>query len=192
MSEVFEAQHRGLDLCVQRLSSSLYGLVDAALVSEDGHLPTLAIDSFLMEVHVISIISSARWLLSLAADVDANLLLQSPRTNREEDLQQHLNEIEKLQQQLQQEAAEGRLPFPTIVQQQQQQQVKEQQAQQQHAQQQLVVNEEQQQQHSAQQQLQQQPQQQLLQQQQQQQQQQEQLLLQQQQQQQQEQLLLQQ
>ncbi|CDJ70308.1 hypothetical protein, conserved [Eimeria necatrix] len=189
MSEVFEAQHRGLDLCVQRLSSSLYGLVDAALVSEDGHLPTLAIDSFLMEVHVISIISSARWLLSLAADVDANLLLQSPRRNREEDLQQHLKEIEKLQQQLQQEAAEGSLPFPTIVlqqqQQQQQQQVKEQRAQQQQAQQQLVGNEEQQQQHSTQQQLQQQPQQQLLLQQQQQQQQeqlpqqQEQLLLQQ-------------
>ncbi|CDJ52398.1 hypothetical protein, conserved [Eimeria brunetti] len=114
MLEVAEAQHRGLDLCMQRLTSSLYGLMDAALVNEDGHLPTLTIDSFLMEVHVISIITCCRWLLSLAADVDANVLLHSIKKNEDEGPNKYEKELKQLQQQLQQDSSNGLLPFPCI------------------------------------------------------------------------------
>ncbi|CDI81152.1 hypothetical protein, conserved [Eimeria acervulina] len=122
MSEVAEAQHRGLDLCLQRLTSSLYGLIDAALVNEDGHLPTLTIDSFLMEVHVISIITCCRWLLSLAADVDANMLLHSTNRDAAAAKDKHKKEIETLKQQLQQDSSQGLLPVPCIALQQQQMQ----------------------------------------------------------------------
>lgn len=122
MSEVKEAQHKGLDLCLQRLTSSLYGLMDAALVNEDGHLATLTVDTFLMEAHVISIINSCRWLLSLAADVDSNLVLHAPQTSRETDLRRHLDMTHRLQQQIQHESSNGLLPFPSVTDQQQLQQ----------------------------------------------------------------------
>ncbi|KAL8437214.1 hypothetical protein Efla_006575 [Eimeria flavescens] len=125
MTELTDAQHKGLDLCLQRLTSSLYGLMDATLVNEDGHLATLTVDSFLMEAHVISIMSSCRWLISLAADLDASMLLHAPNDGRSEALQRHLKRSRELQQQLQADNIKGLLPFPCITQQQQQQQQRE-------------------------------------------------------------------
>ncbi|OEH80187.1 hypothetical protein cyc_03625 [Cyclospora cayetanensis] len=124
MSEVTDAQHRGLDLCLQRLTSSLYGLMDAALVNEDGHLASLTVDTFLMEAHIISIlpllllqINSCRWLLSLAADLDANRVLHAPNSKKKGDSQRNMEKIRLLQQQLEQDRKDGLLPFPSIVQQ---------------------------------------------------------------------------
>ncbi|KAL8272649.1 hypothetical protein Esti_003437 [Eimeria stiedai] len=135
MTELTDAQHKGLDLCLQRLTSSLYGLMDATLVNEDGHLATLTVDSFLMEAHIISIMNSCRWLASMAADLDANVLLHAPKSEREEAQQQYLSSIPELQQLIEADSSKGLMPFPSITQlyqqndtQQQQQQHQQQQS----------------------------------------------------------------
>ncbi|KAL8428637.1 hypothetical protein ACSSS7_007110 [Eimeria intestinalis] len=131
MTELTDAQHKGLDLCLQRLTSSLYGLMDATLVNEDGHLATLTVDSFLMEAHIISIMNACRWLASMAADLDANMLLHAPQTEREETQLRHLSSIQELQQLILADSSRGLLPFPSVTQLYQQYETPQQQQQQQ-------------------------------------------------------------